>query len=576
MYFSDVRSTRSHPTKNGYFHVYAAWGRHLFLISFLLVWYGESLAQNSRINGVVKDQTGQPVPYAQIRMEGAPYGAVSNTEGEFSLGFSSLEKFTANILVVSCIGYATRRLRIADIQPDQPLILHLDPQPYALQSINIYATNLSAQEMLRTAFNKIPDNYARKPYHLQTFYRHYCKEGGIYGRLIEAAIELYDPKGHPRQYKGPAQKLEVKLHQLRRSFDYTRLSSVRHLPIALYQTLQQDFVSYRTVLSQNLTDRKFRFSYADTTYFDGEVVYVIAYSGRQKTRRFQGKVFLSVSDMAILSVDEQVTSYRQSKGNRYTTTRHYLTSYKKYNGAYYLNHLLHEGTSLDQRLDSAGKVVTSQDHAYHVEMMVNSIDTQGIPIKGKEPTASQMQNLTYNPGFWETYNVLEATPLEQQIAEDLENRMPLETQFEAFDTQNLNPDIHDRLNGERLARMLKDNRGNLILMCFWDSSFRPGLRDILVARKLAKAYQENPVTLIFISVDTDQKTWETAIKKKKLYMGHHLRLGKGLTSPIAKKYGAVSAPYFILLDRKGDQILRGDKLPSHAQIEKQLQAITNP
>jgi hypothetical protein len=42
----------------------------------------------------------------------------------------------------------------------------------------------------------------------------------------------------------------------------------------------------------------------------------------------------------------------------------------------------------------------------------------------------QYQDLPYNKGFWDNYNVIKESPLDRQIIKDLEREMPLEKQFQ--------------------------------------------------------------------------------------------------------------------------------------------------
>jgi hypothetical protein len=42
----------------------------------------------------------------------------------------------------------------------------------------------------------------------------------------------------------------------------------------------------------------------------------------------------------------------------------------------------------------------------------------------------QFQDRPYNKDFWDNYNVIKETPLDQQILQDLEKHAPLKAQFE--------------------------------------------------------------------------------------------------------------------------------------------------
>ena len=44
----------------------------------------------------------------------------------------------------------------------------------------------------------------------------------------------------------------------------------------------------------------------------------------------------------------------------------------------------------------------------------------------------QYQDRPYNKAFWDNYNVIKETPLDQQILADLEKFSPLESQFQEY------------------------------------------------------------------------------------------------------------------------------------------------
>jgi hypothetical protein len=44
----------------------------------------------------------------------------------------------------------------------------------------------------------------------------------------------------------------------------------------------------------------------------------------------------------------------------------------------------------------------------------------------------QYQDLPYNKSFWDNYNVIKETPLDQKVLADLEKIAPLQKQFEKY------------------------------------------------------------------------------------------------------------------------------------------------
>jgi hypothetical protein len=519
---------------------------------------------------------GTAVAYGTVRIEGQPYGAVSNAEGEFDLRLPKELVVDDQVLVFSAMGYANHRVLLRELAGKDALVIRMEEKPFALSDVWIYGTSLSAAEMVQEAFARVPDNYPIQPYLLHTFYRHYCQEDGDYGRLIEAAVDLYDEKGYKRMRKAPDDKIQMRVRQLRRSYDFTSVSARAHAPISVLMTLESDMASYKSVLSLDKGGDTFTYQFTDTTFFDDQVVYVIRASSNIKGIRQEVDLYLTARELAFVRIWEQTTVTSLSSERKVQVTRHNETTYQLYEGRYYLRHLINEGFRETAFYDSAGVVIHEEGHRHHVEIMVNEVETGGfVPFRGKEPDKTALLAMTYDPVFWDNYNLLKATPLERKIESDLAARMPLESQFANFNRQVTDPDYQDRVQAETYEQILAHNRGKLIFVYFWRSDKLPGLRDLLLARKLVKQYHDRPVALVFISFDESEESWQKTIDKWGLYAGSHLRLAKGADSRLARKLGVTDIPYYLVIDRQGNTALKTEKLPANAQLKAEIERIMN-
>lgn len=84
--------------------------RNLFVILLLLFCISiDATAQRCRIFGVVKDQNGNPIELANVRIIGTAIGTSCNLSGEYSLTFESRDTLTVQY---SMIGYETRKRRL--------------------------------------------------------------------------------------------------------------------------------------------------------------------------------------------------------------------------------------------------------------------------------------------------------------------------------------------------------------------------------------------------------------------------------------------------------------------------------
>jgi hypothetical protein len=414
--------------------------RKIFLLCWIISFVAQAQDETIRIveGDLIDAQTKEPIAFATIGIEGSYLGTSSNAEGFFSL------KVPANLnndklrIKISSIGYENITL----INPLGGQHILMKPSTTVLREAIIFGSDLTPAGIAKKAFSKIKKNYNTKPFVYKNFYRHYCKEDTVYGRLIEAATEVYKRKGYKLQQPQPGYKDEVRVNQLRRSLDKTKISST-HMPIAVYPILAADFVGFQTktitVLNLFIPNdvshvkayfKQTTFTLEGITQFDGQQVYEIHYRIKFRdslkniapTRfTFTGKLFINTKDYAFVKVE----TLRESE--RDTTS--IVALYKKYKGKYYIYHTIKETTAMT----SDGKNVFP--HWSHIESITTDIQTEKFEkLKGKNPTAADLLNIRYDSIFWNEYNILKSTPLEEKIVRDLSDSASLNNQFIAFDS----------------------------------------------------------------------------------------------------------------------------------------------
>jgi TonB-linked SusC/RagA family outer membrane protein len=83
--------------------------RLLILFAVCMLAYNSSYAQSLTIRGIVLDETNQPIPGVSVQIKGTTFGAVTGTEGRFTL---AVEK--GKVLTFKFIGYVTQELTIGN------------------------------------------------------------------------------------------------------------------------------------------------------------------------------------------------------------------------------------------------------------------------------------------------------------------------------------------------------------------------------------------------------------------------------------------------------------------------------
>ena len=261
----------------------------------LLFWFFLSIATGAYsqlsvpqiVEGRLTDGvTKEAIPYASIGILEYPIGTSSNAEGFFSLKVPAEITAKKFKIKISSIGYENIILE----NPVGFQELRMQASVTVLKEAIVFSKDLTPQKIVKRAFANIKKNYNTKPFVYKNFYRHYCKDDSVYGRLIEAAVDVYKRKGYKLQQASPGDKDEVRVTQLRRSYDKTRVSS-NHLPIAIYSVLGADMVGFQTkkdspflflanreVSALKLNLKNTIFELEGITEFDNQQVYKITYS----------------------------------------------------------------------------------------------------------------------------------------------------------------------------------------------------------------------------------------------------------------------------------------------------------
>jgi thiol-disulfide isomerase/thioredoxin len=551
------------------------------LIVCFFVAFG-ALAQNGMIRIIegklVDSQSGEAVAFATIGIAGSSLGSSSNAEGFFSLHVPANLNTEKLKIKISSIGYENVEL----VNPLGFKDIRMTPSTTVLKESIIFGSDLTPKGIVKKAFSRIKKNYNTKPFLYKNFYRHYCKEDSAYGRLIEAATEVYKRKGYKLQQPRPGYKDEVRITQLRRSLDKTKVSNT-HLPIALYQTLGTDFVGFQTKTTSALSFiipgevsilrpylKQTNFTLEGITEFDGQQVYEISYrinprdaalNGLYNHVTFSGRLFINTRDYAFVKVETLRESARD------TTKTAVL--YRKYRDKYYLYHSIKEAT---QMLTNDGKIVFP--HWSHIESITTDIQTEKFEkFKGKNPGREHMLNTPYDSNFWNDYTVLKSTPLEDKIVQDLSDGKSLHEQFAYYDSIERHAFIDPQLNEAAFNEVLKALKGTPVYIDFWASWCGPCIAQMPASKVLNRKYQ-GKVAFIYLSIDASVDAWKNSMKLLELQdsvMRHHFRIGT--RSDAAVLFEIKSIPRYVLVDRNGNFVDLNAKAPSDPDLEKDFERL---
>lgn len=502
-----------------------AMNKYAFVTFLALLISTNCFSQYTSISGYVMDSiTRQPVPYASIGVKGGFRGTASNTDGAFDLILDCPDTCSVTI---ATLGYYSKTLAPAQLNDT----IWLKPATKMLKEVVILSEDVNAYKVVKKAIKSIKKNYITDPFVIKGFYRHYCRDSTEYTRLIEAAIDLYQPKGYKRPiYRDTVFKGQLKLVQTRRLFK--RRDNGFHPPIAIKSTLSDDLVGANGVgypffletslaksliLPSDLLNDGYEFTLNKITYLDGAEVYEIDFNRTQYNDNVapepvhKGKIFVSREDFAIIRYEYKFLE-KSKILNGYTNV-----TYKRFQEKYALFRIEkeknHGGNHFDHKIFQNTEVVIGKSK----EQYSRSI------------SRNEVAKAKYEPNFWKNYNVLKRNQLEEAIAKSLSEGSPTSmnnafAQEQAEELEILQEEKRHRV----IYDSLKKNNEGILCTIIWRSSGSNSSKvadDYKKALETIRKLKAAGVQFVFVSLDYSKKIWEEHIVAYGLENEKHLRVG---------------------------------------------------
>ncbi len=157
---------------------------------------------------VVSAESGFPVYYTTVKLSGTNKGVIADHEGQFRLPCNLVD---SDKIILSSIGYKTKKLDIKELQTDKINVVYLEPHLESLEAVTLTSKKkrerkLPARLIVLRAIKNIPLNYPKLPYSYIGYYRDYQQPiGDSYTRITkqhqkdaqyinlnESIIEVFD------------------------------------------------------------------------------------------------------------------------------------------------------------------------------------------------------------------------------------------------------------------------------------------------------------------------------------------------------------------------------------------------
>lgn len=401
----------------------------LRMLLFLFLWAGTFVVANGQTTGylefkgkIVDRQTGAPLSYCNVLVSGMNVASVTNTEGEFLI---KLPAGTDDYkLIIQHIGYKKRIVGLKELTLQG--IIRMEQVVVQLPQIDVLTQD--AAFLVKTMFDKVPENYAQQDIFMTAFYRESIRKSRTYVSLSEAVVNIQ--KEAYNSYRNDA----VRIFKSRKQTDYSKLDTlVFKLMGGPYNNLLMDVIKHPDVLFTEDMYNKYYFTFDKVEWMDDRLIYVVNFNHhRQKEEAlYSGKFYIDAASMALKSAvfslnlennDEAMKMFIKRKPLNAKVTpieANYRMDYMEKDGKWYY---AYSRIELGMKINWKRKLFNTNYYST-VEMAITDRESnpENKTIKFKERLKStviisETADGFSDPDFWGALNVIEPEkPIEAAI-----------------------------------------------------------------------------------------------------------------------------------------------------------------
>lgn len=282
-------------------------GFTLAFVSAVLLAFNFAKAQNEHpsylLSGTLLDyETRQPVPFANIVIEGSNVGTSSTGTGIFYLAVYNPSR---EYLKISSIGYSTIRLNIDSLLRIDSPVIFLKPSIIQLAEVLVPGRRLSASDFVKEAVKSLDKNIYPKDYLLEWYSTMLTTDSATdHAYSLETVFDDYHINGKAKQ---------TIRHQRERGISPKLSHNPKDTMCALVPwfeigSVEIDKAQYGVLSLKNMDE--FDFTYEGVLGLDGDSVYVVGYratssryaviSTTNKSTTHTGKLYITTENYAIV------------------------------------------------------------------------------------------------------------------------------------------------------------------------------------------------------------------------------------------------------------------------------------
>jgi CubicO group peptidase (beta-lactamase class C family) len=412
--------------------------RHIPLVASILILLSAATGRCQdpaviKIRGIVCNAaTGDPIPYATVRLTGKAVTTMTNEKGRFVI------KMAANgmdeSLYITHIGFTPLTLPFRTTDTGTCKIA-LNEAPNQLTAVEVKPPD--PVELIQKAIAKIPANYPDSPFRLIGFYRLYGTKDTKVVDLSEAVFDMYIDglKGKNKQFHLVKSRLDKDISAFNGSYQV----HMGYKPNGIMSFDFEENLSEWELFGKNAA-KEYNLKYKGVVNYNGKEAFLITFEEKPGIKKAlsDGRLYIDTDDFAFLELDQQMNRQGLKYYDAWSRFEHLMfnmfhfsirlladttsITYRKFGSKYYLSHCT---KSTDYYIAGGDRHYLLNPLSIRTNYLITSIDTAWVQPIPREKTLKEHTNIEdrarllsdtedspdrsdTTDRFWANYNLIEA------------------------------------------------------------------------------------------------------------------------------------------------------------------------
>ena len=364
---------------------------------------------------VVDNETGLPLVFAGISVQGSNVSTVTNLDGEFTLKVSDTE---TGKIEFSFIGYKNRVMSIDEMKTNgQRNVIELETAMIPIKEIIVKP--MIPEEILEEVISRFDENYTSVANDMTGFYRETIRKNRSYISIGEAVVEIFKAP-----YLNDLRYDAVKIYKGRKSDDVAKMDTVLFkLQGGPTTALYLDIVKNPETFLTREALQQYDLELSSIVVIDDRTNYVINFFQKPfiTTPLYLGRMYIDIETYAIAQAEfsfnlenkELAASMfirKKPIGMQVTPeVTSYLVRYREVNGKWYF---AHSRAEVKFKVDWKKKLFNTNFTTMSELAITDRTEEDVVKFASKERIHTtdfftEEVAAFADPDFWGDYNVIE-------------------------------------------------------------------------------------------------------------------------------------------------------------------------